>query len=93
MIEKYPTRVTRENSVRNGEGGKTRSNEKKEGEKKKKREREETDGRQDHHHVVKLVVLFPPRGPLCLSALDFRLSHFPLSLRISTAPLSPLAPF
>lgn len=42
----------------------------------------------DHRRVVKPVVLFPPRGPLCLSALDFRLSHFPLSLRISRTPCS-----
>lgn len=86
MIEKYPTGVIH---GQRGESGKE-SGEKERG--KKKGESEGTDGRQDHRHVVKPVVLFPPRGPLCLSALDFRLSHFPLSLRISSPPLSPFQP-
>lgn len=81
MIEEYSTHVTRGRCSENGKGsgGKKRRG---------KRETQWTKGTT----VVSSSrsVLFPPRDPLCLSALDFRLSHFPLSLRISrtTLPLS-----
>lgn len=80
MIEEYSTRVIRGRSSENEKG----SSGKKRGWEKRKKGNPMDD--RDHRRVVKPVVLFPPRGPLCLSALDFRLSHFPLSLRISRTP-------
>lgn len=77
MIEEYSTCVTR--------GREWKRERRKKRRKKRKKENPMVD--RDHRRVVKPVVLFPPRGPLCLSPLDFRLSHFPLSLRISPDPL------
>lgn len=65
MIEVYPTRCNTNVAARVETKGE------------KEGKRENCDGRQDDRscrHAA--IVLFPPGGSLCLSALDFRLSPF-----------------